>query len=179
MRQKVLIAILPVLFAAGVHATVLVPTDVAELTRDARAVARGEVVAVDGRWTDDRRTVETLVTLQTERYLKGQFGQVLQFRVPGGRMGRYRNVVVGAPTFAVGQHVIVFLGGNGPQVPYVLGLNQGVYRIGVTSSGVVMVTPPPIGGDVAGPVVRGTSQRQPAPLADFEQSILAFAGGAR
>jgi hypothetical protein len=179
MRQKVLIAILLVLLAAGAHATVLIPTDVAELSRDARVVARGEVVAVDGRWTDDRRTVETLVTLQTERYLKGQYGQVLQFRVPGGKLGRYRNVVVGAPTFAVGQHVIVFLGGSGPQVPYLLGLNQGVYRIGVTSSGAATVVPPPIEGDVAGPVIRGTSQRQPALLADFERSVVTFAGGAR
>jgi len=179
MRQKLLIVTALLVLTAGARATVLIPTDVTELTRDARIVVRGEVVGVDGRWTDDRRTVETLVTLQTERYLKGQLGQVVQFRVPGGRMGRFRNVVVGAPTFTVGQRVVVFLGANGPQFPYLLGLNQGVYRIGVTSAGVSMVTPPPIDGTVAGPVVRGSAQRQPAPLRDFEQSIVALTGGAR
>src|SRR5262245_60719845 len=48
--------------AAG--ATVIVPADLGELSHDARAIARGRVVAVDGRWTDDRRTIETIVTLE-------------------------------------------------------------------------------------------------------------------
>jgi hypothetical protein len=179
MRPTILSVLVIVLLTAGPRATVLIPSDVNELARDARVVARGQVISVDGRWTDDHRTVETLVTLQTERYLKGQFGQLLQFRVPGGRLGRYRNIVVGAPTFTVGQHVIVFLGANGPEIPFLLGLNQGVYRVGATSTGVLMVAPPPITGDVAGAVVRGSSDRQPAPLADFEQSIVTLAGGAR
>ena len=42
-------------------------------------IARGRVVAVDGRWSDDRRSIETIVTLAAEEYLKGQFGDVVQF----------------------------------------------------------------------------------------------------
>src|SRR5581483_12466386 len=122
------------LTAAG-RATVLVPADVAELTRQARAVARGEVVSVDSQWTEDRRTIETIVTLQIERYLKGRLGETVQFRTPGGRLGRFRNLVVGAPTFEVGQRVVVFLGANGPRIPYLLGLNQGVYRITANPAG--------------------------------------------
>jgi hypothetical protein len=179
MRSTLLITVVIVALTAGARATVLIPADLAELTRDAGAVARGAVVAVDGRWTDDRRTIETIVTLETERYLKGQLGQTVQFRVPGGTFGRYRNVVVGAPTFAVGQHVVVFLGVNGPRVPHLLGLNQGVYRVGATSTGALMVTPPPVTGDVVGPIVRGAAQQQPAPLADFERTVLALAGARR
>jgi hypothetical protein len=178
MRQSILIAALLAVSGAALRATVLIPADLSQLTRDARAVARGAVVAVDSRWTDDHRTIETIVTLQTERYLKGQFGETLQFRVPGGTLGRYRNIVVGAPTFSVGQRVIVFLGAHGPQVPYLVGLNQGVYRVDVTQ-GAQRVIPPGVTGDVAGPIVRGTLQRQPSALADFEQTIVALAGTAR
>src|SRR3954451_19979597 len=97
----------PVLFAATlpalVHATIVVPADLGELARDARAIVVGRVAAVDGRWTDDRRTIETIVTLDVDTYLKGSFGSTLQFRVPGGVLGRYRNIVVGAPEFVANQ----------------------------------------------------------------------------
>ena len=44
--------------SATVGATVLVPVDLTELSRDARAIVRGRVVALDPRWSDDRRSIE-------------------------------------------------------------------------------------------------------------------------
>ncbi len=180
MRQRLLIvAMLLCLLAGRMRATVLVPADLAELSRDARIIARGQVVAIDARWSDGRRAIETIVTLETESYLKGEMGRLVQFRVPGGAMGRYRNIVMGAPQFTVGQRVIVFLGAVGPRVPFILGLSQGVYRLGVTPAGDVLVSPPPIMPGVTGPVVRGAVTRQSAPLADFERSVRALAGDGR
>jgi hypothetical protein len=95
--------------AATASATVLVPADVGELARDAVAIVRGRVVALNARWTDDHRNIDTIVTLEVERYLKGSFGPTLQFRVPGGELGRFRSIVVGAPDFAVDEHVVIFL----------------------------------------------------------------------
>ena len=43
-------------------------------------------------------------------------------------MGRYRSVMVGAPTFRAGEEVILCLG-RAPALPYVLGLRQGVFRV--------------------------------------------------
>lgn len=180
MRQRVLsVAMLVCLLAAHARATVLVPADLAELSREAQVIARGQVVAIDARWSDGRRTIETIVTLETESYLKGEMGRMVQFRVPGGSMGRYRNIVMGAPQFSVGQRIIVFLGASGPRVPFVLGLSQGVYRLQATPAGDVRVSPPPIMPGVAGPIVRGALTRQPAALADFERSVRALAGDAR
>ena len=179
MRHSILTTFLFGLLASQARATVLVPADLSELARDAQVIARGQVVGVAARWTDDRRTIETIVTLEAETYLKGQLGEMLQFRVPGGALGRLRNIIVGAPQFAVGQRVVVFLGANGPRVPYILGLNQGVFRIGVSSSGALMVSPPPVMPGVAGPVVRGSSARQPAPLPEFERRVRALAEDAR
>lgn len=180
MKQRVLVvATLICLLVGTVRATVLVPADLAELAHDAQVIARGEVVAIDARWSDGRRAIETIVTLEAESYLKGEMGRMVQFRVPGGTMGRYRNIVMGAPQFAVGQRVVVFLGANGPRVPFILGLSQGVYRLGVAPSGDVLVSPPPVMPGVAGPIVRGAAARQPAPLAEFERSVRALAGDGR
>ena len=180
MKQRVLVvATLICLLVGTVRATVLVPADLAELAHDAQVIARGEVVAIDARWSDGRRAIETIVTLEAESYLKGEMGRMVQFRVPGGTMGRYRNIVMGAPQFSVGQRVVVFLGANGPRVPFILGLSQGVYRLGVAASGDVLVSPPPVMPGVTGPIVRGAATRQPAPLADFERSVRALAGDAR
>ena len=143
------------------RATTLVPADVSELAHDAIAVARGRIAAVDAQWTGDRRTIETIVTLDVERYLKGNLGPQVQFRVPGGRLGRFRSVVVGAPVFAADDRVVVFLGARGPSVPHLVGFSQGVYRV-MQVSGRAMVR-----GDVA---------HTPVPLSDFESRVRSLAG---
>lgn len=168
--------ILPLLLAALVvaprnaRATVVVPADLGELTRDAEAIARGRVVAVEGQWTAGRQAIETVVTLETERYLKGRFGDIVQFKVPGGTLGRFTSVVVGAPRFVVGQRVIVFLGARGPMVPFVLGFNQGVYRLVQQANGQTAVVPPPVLPS-AGPMVRGSASRAPSSLEVFERDV--------
>src|SRR5439155_17550871 len=125
------LAVLLFLFCIAVpsSATTIVPADLGALSHDAIAIVRGRVAAVDGRWTDDRRTIETIVTLDVDEYLKGDLGRAVQFRVPGGLLGRFRSIVVGAPRFAVDDRVIVFLGSRGPMIPFIVGFSQGIYRV--------------------------------------------------
>jgi hypothetical protein len=177
-------ALMAFLTTVALGATVVVPADLNELAHEAQAIVRGRVVDVTGRLTDDRRTIETIVTLEAERYLKGSLGAIVQFRVPGGDLGRYRRIVVGAPTFSVDDRVIVFLGAQGPAVPHVLGLNQGVYRIVPQADAAVwLVAPPPMLPAAArmgsAPIVRGDPARRPMPLDQFERRIRALAGGGR
>jgi hypothetical protein len=168
------------ILSAPVRAAVLVGADLGELSHEAIAIARGTVVAVTPRWADHHRTIETIVTLNVERYLKGSLGDSVDFRVPGGEFGRFRNIVVGAPAFAVDEHVVVFLGARGPSVPYVLGLSQGVFRIGRAASGRVITSPAFYPATSASaPIRRGDAQRRPVHLADFEQRVRALVGGAR
>jgi hypothetical protein len=163
------------------RATVLVGADFADLARDARAIARGRVVAVDGQWTADHRTIETMVTLQVESYLKGALGPTVQFRVPGGDLGRFRNIVVGAPAFQVDERVVVFLGATGPSVAYILGLSQGVFRVGRgPDASTWLVTPPAImPSTVTVKIARGDTARRPVPLPEFEQRVRTIVAGAR
>jgi hypothetical protein len=168
-----------VLSSLPARATVLVPADLGELARDAGAIIRGRVTATGTRWTGDRRSIETVVTVDVEAALKGSLGRTVQFVVPGGALGRYRSIFVGAPRFTVDERVVVFLGWRAPSYPYLLGLGQGVFRIApdANRSG-ALVTPPPMVAPAAGAVriVRGDVSRVPLPLAAFEQHVRALAG---
>ncbi len=174
MRRLAIASALIFIVASQARATVLIPADLGDLARGARTIASGTVVDVQPRWTPGRRTIETLVTLEVEDYLKGALGGTVQFLVPGGRMGRYRSIFVGAPTFARDDRVIVFLGARGPGIPYVLGLSQGVFRL-VRAAGRSgwLVTPPPVLPSTVGavPVVRGDALRRPMPLVDFSRRV--------
>jgi hypothetical protein len=179
---RILLVLGVIAVARSAYATVVIGADLGELARDARAIARGRVVAVDAQWTPGRRTIETLVTLEVESYLKGALGETVQFRVPGGILGRFRSIVVGAPEFAVEDRVVVFLGARGPSVPYVLGFSQGVFRVVRSGDGSTwLVTPPAILPSAAGSVaiVRGDPSRRALPLSDFEQRVRALVGGAK
>jgi hypothetical protein len=169
--------------ALPAQATVVVPADLGELSRDARAIVRGRVASIDAQWTEDRGTIETIVTLEVESYLKGALGQVLRFRVPGGELGRFRSIVVGAPEFVVDERVVVFLGAQGPSVPFVLGLNQGVFRvIAAADRGGDLVTPLamlPAAIDAGGRIVRGDPLRRPMALDEFERRVRSLSRGGR
>src|SRR5947208_880718 len=82
-----------------VDATSFIGTDLRTLSGQALTIVRGVVVNVDARWAEGHRAVETVVTLEPETYLKGALGPSIEVVVPGGLLGRYRSIVVGAPTF--------------------------------------------------------------------------------
>jgi hypothetical protein len=176
MRLLLIVSSL-VSLAVPLRATILLPADLPDLTRESRAIARGAVVDVVPRWTDDRRSIETIVTLVPEAYLKGALGESVQFRVPGGRLGRYRKIVVGAPQFSVGDRVVVFLDARAPALPQIVGLSQGVFRLTRSAAGQWQVTPPPA-HDVVGAIRRGSSSG-PVALPEFERQIRELAGAAR
>jgi hypothetical protein len=185
MKPRLAAVVCATVFVAlrvGLQATTLAPTDLGDLSRAAGVVARGRIVAIQAEWAEDHRGVDTLVTLQADAYLKGRLGPAVQFRVPGGRIGRFRSITVGAPEFAVGQYVVVFLGARGPAVPHLIGLGQGVFRLARSADG-WLVTPPAVvaPANAGGPmrVVRGDPSRRPLSLADFERQVLALAAGSR
>jgi hypothetical protein len=163
------------LMAAGAatRATVLLPADLGDLARGARAVVHGRVVDVRAQWTAGRRQIESFVTVAATTYFKGELGPTVTFRVPGGQIGRYRSVMVGAPVFRPGDEVVLFLAARGPSIPYVLGLSQGVFRVvSDPSTARRAVTPPAlVAGDAAEAVVRGDAARRPIDLASFGDAV--------
>lgn len=154
-------------------ATTLVPAEFGQMARESELIVRGTVVNVEGQVVGARRTIETLVTLQVADTLKGTAAEQTVFRVPGGRVGRYRRVMVGAPEFSAGDEVILFLKGRAPAIAMPYGLSQGVYRV-AHSGGTASVTPAVVTG--AGRVTRGDPSRRPLDPAAFARQVQAALG---
>jgi hypothetical protein len=165
------IVILPVVL----RATVIVPIEFRELVTIAPVIVHGRVVDVRSDWVDGRRSVETFVTVEAEEYLKGDLGERLTIKVPGGQLGRYRTVFIGAPEFQDGDEVVLFLTGSAPSYPYIIGLSQGAFRVVTDArSGRRMVTTPIVmgkGGEDPEPVVRGAVSRKPLAIEAFRNVV--------
>lgn len=159
----------------ALHATVLVPAEFREIVSQSQIIVYGRVEDLRPMWSDGRRRIDTIVTLTAGTYLKGGPGETVTFRVPGGEIGRFRNTMVGAPVFEIGDEVIVFLRSDGPAVPHVFGLNQGVFRVRRDAhSGERVVAPPALmGGETAAAVVRGAAARRAVSLDTFGAQVRA------
>lgn len=184
MRRLITLVML-LWLAQDLRATVILPAEFREVVAGSEIIVYGRVADVRPEWSDDRTHIDTTVTLEVGSYLKGGPGDAVTFRVPGGQVGRYRNVVVGAPEFRQGEEVVLFLNASGPAVAHVFGLNQGVYRVRTDSrTGQRVVIPPVLTASTDSPqaVVRGDLSRQPLPLDSFAASVrtaIARTGGAR
>jgi hypothetical protein len=175
MARRLLAFLIVTLFPVALAATVLVPAEFREVVNGADLIVYARVSSTEARWSDDRKRVDTLVTLQSGTLLKGSAGGTLIVVVPGGTVGRYMNVTVGAPTFNVGDEAVFFLTTRGRDLPTIFGLNQGVFRVSMEGAGRRRVVTPPLMSRGNGPetVVRGDPTRRPVPLETFGAQVLA------
>jgi len=166
MRLLIAATSLWCLMAIAVHATVVVPAEFTEMVNGSQMIVHGVVTGVEGRLVGTRRTIESVITVSVLDVLKGEVVGTTAFRVPGGEVGRYRRVMVGAPEFERGDEVVLFLSGRAPSMPMPYGLNQGVYRV-TRRAGSATVTPLIIEGRV----VRGDPARRPLPIDVFTAAV--------
>jgi hypothetical protein len=179
MRLQVLVAwMFLVAVPLRVGALTVLPATFEELVHESTAVVYGRVVSVEGRWTWDRRTIESVVTLDAVEHFKGTTTELTTFTVPGGEAGGRILVVPGAPSFRRGDAVVVFLSGRAPAMPAPVGLSLGVYRVSVSpQGGGPRVLPTPVrGGAPAGLVARGSDARRVRSLAEFAADVRAVGG---
>lgn len=177
MRRLVSTLAILVLTLSPVFATTVSPLSFEQLVTESAAVVYGRVTEVRSQWTADRRFIESVVSIEVIKGMKGVAGSSMAFTVPGGQVGRYLNVIPGAPTFAAGDLAVFFLTAHGPRLPVTTGLTQGIYRVQrEASSGAMMVTPPVID---TGRVVRGDIRRTPVSIAAFEGSVRSIIDTAR
>jgi hypothetical protein len=155
-----------------VSATVILPADFDTVVTDSRMIVHGRVVDVRSELTGPRREIESVITVAVIESFKGTAGTSVMFRSPTGQVGRYRRVLVGAPEFAEGDEVVLFLQGRPPAMPTVFGLSQGVYRVTRTAAARALVMPAPATAP-AGRIVRGDPSRVPIPIESFARQIRA------
>ena len=158
------LAVLPDAFA-----TLVLPAELDEIVAGSQTIVHGRVSSVDSRMASGRRSIESVVTVEVLSALKGEPRASVAFRVPNGRVGRYRRITVGAPELAPGDEIVVFLRGRAPAVPVPFGLTQGVYRVSRSAAGAAMVMPPAADGPAR--IVRGDPSRRPIPIDAFTRRI--------
>ena len=173
----VLLVSIAVAMGPPASATVVVSLDLAQLVENADTVAYGRVVDVSTVRVEGRYS-ETLVTLAPSALLKGQASGDIVFRVPGGETGRYRTVVVGAPVLRVNDEVVVFLAGQPPRIPHVVGFSQGVLPIMRDDARRPIVLAPPAADRSDGQrVVRGGAPTRVMLLSVFADDVRGMVEG--
>jgi hypothetical protein len=181
MRRSVLATVFISIFVLTADATTVVPLSFEQLVNESQSVVYGRVSDVRSQWTADRRFIESVVTVEILRAIKGpstslragSAGESIAFTTPGGQVGRYLNVIPGAPSFAPGDLAVFFLTAQGPRLPVTTGFTQGIYRVQHdAASGEMLVVAPVI---ESGRIVRGDARRKPVSLAAFEGTVRAVA----
>ncbi|MFH2009745.1 MAG: hypothetical protein ABI333_24335 [bacterium] len=153
-------------FSATVEATVLRSLSLAELCERSPTIVRGTVLRRQSYWANGR--ILTAVTMQVERSLRGtkRKGALVTFWRLGGRVGRYAQRVLGAPTFRRGERVVVFLKRRAGRL-FVTGMVQGRFFITGTRAS-LRVHPTSPGVALLGP---RRALRAPVALSVFEKSV--------
>lgn len=170
MRRSLIAIVLIALATISADATTVIPLTFEQLVNESQSVIYGRVSDVRAQWTADRRFIESVVTIDVLRGMKGNAHESIAFTVPGGQVGRYLNVIPGAPSFVRGDLAVVFLTAQGARLPVTTGLTQGVYRVQRDgASGEMLVVPPVI--ETTGRIVRGDVRRKPVSLATFEGAV--------
>jgi hypothetical protein len=155
----------------SLDASVVIPATLDELTGEADLIVHARVIRVDARQAPGTRRVERVVTLDVVRALKGSPGEAVQLVLPGGTYGRYRTVVPGVPDVSEGEEAVLFLRPSPSGATHLVGFSQGVLRVRIDPSTGQRMVAAPVTADVAGPVVRGATDRGPQPLATIEARI--------
>jgi hypothetical protein len=125
------IALLLVLLAAAVPAaaTVLLRQEVEDLARLSENIVHARVIDIASRWNGARTMIETDVTLDVIRDLRGASRRHPVIVVPGGWVDGYRQVVDGAPRFHLDDEVVVFVRRDAAGRLRVTGMVQGLSRV--------------------------------------------------
>jgi hypothetical protein len=168
MPRSAVLALLCAFIASPALATTIAPADFTAMVAGSHVIVHGTILDVRAQAGGGRRTIETFVTVAVATPLKGESADTVVFRVPGGQVGRYRRVMVGAPEFAVGEEVVLFLSGRAPAMPMPFGLNQGVYRVTRGGAGAMVA---PLVTEASGRIVRGDPARRPMALDAFAREV--------
>lgn len=172
--SRVLPFVVCLLGASALEATVLVPAEFREIVAGSEVIAHARVIDTHAEWIDGRRQIETNVTAEVLSSYKGEVARTLSFKVPGGQIGRYRSVMIGAPQFRPGDEAVLFLDSRDDSVLRVFGLNQGVFRVRQDPQTGRRIVIRPIltaAGEAAERVVRGSRARRPLELEAFGAQV--------
>src|SRR5262245_36200055 len=114
---SILIAVVVLATASGLHATTVVPPTFDQLVRDAEFVFEGKVTSTKSQWEGEgsERNIFTYVTFDVEDALKGSLGATFTMKMLGGTVGGESAAVADGPKFKEGDRDVLFVEHNGAQ----------------------------------------------------------------
>jgi len=127
-KSVVLGVFLATLSWTRLHATTLVMMSDQDLVRGSSVIVVGQVLSIRST-TESTARIETTIDLKVETSIKGLVAHEITFVIPGGTAGSVQRVIFGAPQFARGERVLVFLRERPDGVLAVTGLAMGKYSI--------------------------------------------------
>jgi len=117
--------------ASATTATVLIPKDVSDLTKEADVVFVGTVIDITSEWADpDKSRIYTYVAFDNLEIIAGDYqNSSLTVRFSGGEMDDVKILYAGVPQFNLGERNLIFLSGNYIELCPVVGWIQGRFRV--------------------------------------------------
>jgi hypothetical protein len=94
------------LLATAIHSTTIARMDLRELAQSTQVIVRARCEGSRTKW--DGGSIWTFYEFTTMETLKGSPPQILQIRLPGGRVGHLETKVDGVPQFRAGEEVVLF-----------------------------------------------------------------------
>jgi len=165
MRNLILLAAL--LGAAPALGAEAVALSVEGLARSSDAVVRGQVRKTTPTLSADGRRIFTLVDVEVASTWRGQAAATVRVIVPGGIMGAIGQRVDGAPSFAEGEEVVVFLNRAEAGGHRVAGLAQGKFSVAGTSAAPDLTHTRFVDRQVKA----GERAAEPMPVAELERRV--------
>src|SRR5271169_1847146 len=141
MRTSVyLLASVALLRPAG--ATTLLKMSMDDLILQSTAIVRAHITG--SRTAMSGKDIYTYYQLQVSETLKKGAILPAEFAVPGGVYGNLRQIGIGSPVFTEGQEYVLFLWTSRSGMTQVIGLSQGMFRLGQDASGESVLNRPAI-----------------------------------
>ena len=118
------------IFAKPSAATTAVLLTDEQLATSSRVILIGEIQSLKSQWDADHQNIYTYVKVHVSRTLKGELkSEEVVFKQLGGSVGDDITVIFGAPTYVVGQRVLLFLDTAKDGTLRIAHLFQGKYDI--------------------------------------------------
>jgi hypothetical protein len=118
---------------ASAWATTLLKLSTDQMIQQSTSIVRAKVAGSSTGYVG--RDIYTTYQLQVTENLKSSSPASLQVAIPGGVVGRYRQMVPGAPSLISGQEYVLFLWTSKSGLTLVMGLSQGLFAVTQDSSG--------------------------------------------
>jgi hypothetical protein len=177
MKHILLTAALIAFVPVRMSAVLVVPMTFEQLVSEAAAVVHARVADVRGQWSADRQSIDSMIRLEPLQYLKGDLGDSIALRLPGGEANGRIHVIPGAPVLKSGEVVVLFLKARGPAMLTTLGLGQGVFRVRRDpASGAMLVMPPTLKESATGRLIRGAAERRSLTVEAFAAVVRSAEG---